>query len=83
MFSKVHSCENVKVGDCFAGGDHSFILLDEHLKRSDPLIDNGVDIPEDDDNDTPSRDIYLLGSFTPDEQVQLSPQSDLDSPLTI
>jgi hypothetical protein len=27
-FMKVHSCENVIVEKVFAGGDHSFILLD-------------------------------------------------------
>lgn len=35
MFTNLHSCENYCVSDVFAGGEHSFILLDGFLKEKD------------------------------------------------
>ena len=41
-FVKVHSCENVVVEKVFAGGDHSFIMLDHHNTIRDREKENIV-----------------------------------------
>lgn len=41
-FAKVHSCENVVVEKVFAGGDHSFIMLDHHNTIRDREKENIV-----------------------------------------
>jgi alpha-tubulin suppressor-like RCC1 family protein len=66
-FSKVHSCQNVRVVSTFAGGDHSFILLNDHLKKRAPLNDIGVVIPDLDDGIVEYKEDDLLGSFARDE----------------
>lgn len=44
VFSKVHSCENTAVQKVFAGGDHSFILLDHNFNREK---EEDVAVPDD------------------------------------
>jgi hypothetical protein len=70
MFSKVHSCENVKVAEVFAGGHHSFLLLNDYLKKV-PQNDSEVLIPDMEEGIVAYKDDQedLLGSFTPDEHV--------------
>lgn len=63
----MHSCQNVRVHSTFAGGDHSFILLNDYLKKRAPLTEIGVVIPDMDDGIVEYKEDYLLGSFTPDE----------------
>ncbi len=85
MFSKVHSCENVKVAEVFAGGNHSFILLNDYLKKGAPKADPDYNIPDIDDGLIAFKEDQddLLGSFTPDEQIQLSPGNIDQSPLNV
>lgn len=68
MFSKVHSCENVKVAEVFAGGNHSFLLLNDYLKKSPPKPVSDYQIPDSDEVAFKDQD-DLLGSFTPDEHI--------------
>lgn len=49
MFSKVHSCENVRVKQVFAGGDHSFIILNHNL-NGDEIEVPDAEIVEADEN---------------------------------
>ncbi len=60
-FSKLHSCQNVKVTDVFAGGDHSFLTLNENLKRKPQ-----IEVPQSEEIDFSKDDLL----FTPDEAVQ-------------
>ena len=87
-FAKVHSCEKVKVQRCFAGGDHSFLLLNDYLQKVvQPKDDIANFIPEQEVEFVDNNDYDLRGSFTPEEQVQASPFNDrldhLTQPLTI
>lgn len=55
----------------FAGGHHSFVLLNDYLKRDPPQNDSDVNIPEMSEGLVAYKEDQddLLGSFTPDEQV--------------
>jgi alpha-tubulin suppressor-like RCC1 family protein len=46
-FSKVHSCENVRVQKVFAGGDHSFILLNHNLNFDEVFVPDDEIVVED------------------------------------
>lgn len=35
LFSMLHTCENYRVSEVFAGGDHSFVLLNGYVKEKD------------------------------------------------
>jgi len=49
MFTYLHTNENLKTGEVFAGGDHSFILLGGHLKKKDRWMErDNVSIPDSD-----------------------------------
>lgn len=49
LFSKVHSCENVKAQKVFAGGDHSFIILKHNLDNVDVTVPDDEIVGEDED----------------------------------
>ena len=60
LFSKVHSCENVKAQKVFAGGDHSFIILKHGLENVD------VTVPDD---ELVGEDENLLEELAAEEQL--------------
>jgi hypothetical protein len=58
----------VKVNRCFAGGNHSFILLNDYLKK---IVEEAKFADLEDDCNLLDQEYDLRESLTPDEHQQL------------